>query len=65
MLYHATYEYPMGLKEDLLTIIDSGGIGRLAQFNVLIGKLFGESVLTALKGCGISPQQIKLVGSHG
>ena len=53
------------MKEDLLRISSEGGVKEVSQYNVLLGRLFGEAVLRALEENSIYPQQVALVGSHG
>ena len=62
---HSVYDYPPGLKDDLLTLCCSGHVCHVSQYNVLLGQLFVEAVLRALKENGITPRQVKLIGSHG
>ncbi len=66
-LYFATYAYPEGLKEFILTnsIKETSNVEDICRLNFLIGKLFAKAAYRLCKDYGISIKDVDLIGSHG
>lgn len=62
-----TVPYPAGVRSAILRLASgvAAGAGELSQMNFLLGELFAEAALAALKRFGVSPSRVNLIGSHG
>lgn len=57
--------FPDGLKEHFLSAIDSGSLTDISQLNVLLGRVFANTVNQFIELLGIKAEDIDLIGSHG
>ena len=62
-----SHEIPAALRQDLATLSTPGGdsLDLLGQADHALGELFANAALALLSACGVSPQQITAIGSHG
>ena len=60
-------QYPLDadLQRSLRNINPSSSIEEMAELDVLMGRDFGGAVLALLEVNGVSPHQIRAIGSHG
>lgn len=58
---------PAGLREEILTLCQSGSdeIERLGSLDTRLGRLFAEAALAVIAHAGMSPSDIRAIGSHG
>ncbi len=58
---------PNAMRRQALALLTPGEneLQRMAQLDVLFGRLFAEAVNTLLETSAVSPTQIKAIGSHG
>lgn len=63
----AAIPFPSRVREAILRLGEGRPVttGEISQLNFLLGKLFGEAALAALKKFRVSPAQIAVIGSHG
>jgi anhydro-N-acetylmuramic acid kinase len=59
-----TVPYPAKLREQVLAL-GRGLVPDLCRLNFVLGERFADAALELLKGAGVKPQEIDLVGSHG
>lgn len=57
--------FPDGLKEYVLTSADKGGFKDISQLNILLGRVFANTVSEFLDLLGINAKDVDLIGSHG
>lgn len=59
--------YPAAIREQVLKVAGTASIptGEISQLNFLLGELFAKACLRACSKAGISPDRLKLIGSHG
>ena len=62
---HNHFLFPEGLKEHVLSGIDSGGMKEISQLSVLLGRIFANTVNQFIQLLGLSAENIDLIGSHG
>ena len=62
-----TYTYPEEVRREVeaASLPSKGRVDRISQLNFLLGELFAQSALSLIKGAGLSPEDIDLIGSHG
>lgn len=62
-----TVPYPAGVRSAILRLASgvAAAAGELSQMNFLLGELFAQAALAALKRFGVSPSRVNLIGSHG
>jgi anhydro-N-acetylmuramic acid kinase len=62
-----TVPYPAGVRSAILRLANGATTtaGELSQMNFLLGELFAQAALAALKRFGVSPSRVHLIGSHG
>lgn len=62
-----SHEMPAALQQQLAILCSPGGddVDLLGRVDQQLGELFAEASLTLLNNCGITPQQINAIGSHG
>ncbi len=65
MLSHVTVPYPRSLSRRLLAVASSGTVAEVCHLNVVVGELFARAALRVMQQSRISPQAVKLIGSHG
>ncbi len=67
LLYHTTIPHPAALRAEILACCDprSATVDRICVLNAALGQAFGSAALTTATACGLSAQQIDLIGSHG
>ncbi|XP_064395795.1 anhydro-N-acetylmuramic acid kinase-like isoform X2 [Halichondria panicea] len=60
-----TRPYPEGLRGDLTALCVSGTVTELCRYNALLGRVFADAAQEVVSGCGLSMDQISVIGSHG
>lgn len=65
LLSHVTVPYPPGLSRRLLAIASSGTVTDVCHLNAVVGELFAKAALRVMRQARVSPQAVKLIGSHG
>ncbi len=67
LLAHHEHPYPDPLRRTVLDLCRAGSVplADLTELNFVLGRLFGEAVLEALRGAGLRPRDLDLVASHG
>ncbi|MGC8971062.1 MAG: anhydro-N-acetylmuramic acid kinase [bacterium] len=67
LIYHYHYKYPKDIKELLHRLFDfeEASIPLLSNMNFLLGEIFAEVALEAIKEAGLSKDQVDLIASHG
>jgi len=62
LLDHETFNYPVELKQRLLTLVDGGSIEELTRLNYEVGQEFADAAVELSRG---SKAPIDLIGTHG
>ncbi len=58
--------FPRGIREQVLAVSDARvTTGRISQVHYLLGRVFADALLEALRRSRIAPQDLDLVGCHG
>lgn len=67
LIYHYHYKYPKEMRELLRRLFDfeKASISLLSNMNFLLGEIFAEVALEAIKRAGLLKDQVDLVASHG
>ncbi len=67
VLGHTHRPLTLELRAELFACFtpETGSVDRLCRLNFALGKLFGATVLDAVKEAGLSTNDIDLIGSHG
>ncbi len=65
MVGFSTRPYPEGLRADLTALCVSGTVTELCRYNALLGRVFADAAQEVVSGCGLSMDQISVIGSHG
>ena len=67
LLARRTTPLPEGLQEELLALAQPGGneLDRLMRLDGTVARLFARAVREVLDQAGMSPDQIRALGSHG
>ena len=67
LLAHHEHPYPDPLRRTVLDLCRAGTVplADLTELNFVLGRLFGEAVLEAVRGAGLRPRDLDLVASHG
>ncbi len=62
-----TYPYSKSIKHSLLmnSLKESSSVEEICRLNIILGRLFGESVIKILKKNKLKSDDISFVGSHG
>jgi anhydro-N-acetylmuramic acid kinase len=63
---HST-AYPARVRESILRVANIGATtsAEISQLDFLLGELYGQAVLAAMKKFRVAPAEVSLVGSHG
>jgi anhydro-N-acetylmuramic acid kinase len=64
VLAFRTVPYPAKLREQVLSL-GNGLVPDLCRLNFVLGERFADAALELLKGAGVAPDEVDLVGSHG
>jgi anhydro-N-acetylmuramic acid kinase len=64
ILAFRTVPYPAKLREQVLAL-GNGLVPDLCRLNFVLGERFADAAIELLKGAGVSPQQVDVVGTHG
>lgn len=64
-LSHVTIPYSSALSRRLLAVASSGSVAEVCHLNVVLGELFAKAALRLMQRSRVSPQAVKLIGSHG
>jgi anhydro-N-acetylmuramic acid kinase len=64
LLHYREHAHDPEVKRRVIGISDCDVRG-IAELNVLVGEAFAAACLATLKGAGLSPQDVDLIGSHG
>ena len=64
VLAFRTVPYPAKLREQVLSL-GNGLVPDLCRLNFVLGERFADAALELLKGAGVAPEEVDLVGSHG
>ena len=65
LLSHHARPYPPSLRKHILQVAERGSVDEVCHLNVVLGEIFAKSALAVIKKSGISPQRVRLIGSHG
>ncbi len=65
LISHVTVPYPPALSRRLLAVASSGTVTDMCHLNAVVGELFGKAALRVMQHARVSPQAVKLIGSHG
>src|SRR3990167_2388803 len=67
LIQHLLHPYPETVRFALQTLFVPGAneIDRMGELDVALGELFGDAANALLQKAGVSPGQIRAVGSHG
>ena len=65
LLSHAALPYPPSLSRRLLDVATSGTVTEVCHLNAVVGELFAKAALRVMQQSHVSPQAVKLIGSHG
>lgn len=67
LIHHYHYEYPREIRELIHRLFDfeKASISFLSNMNFLLGEIFAKVALEAIKGAGLSKDQVDLIASHG
>lgn len=67
LIYHYHYEYPKEIKELILRLFDleKTDIPFLSNMNFLLGEIFADTAIEAIRESGLSQNDIDLIASHG
>ncbi len=65
MVGFSTHPYSAALRADLADLCVSGTVTELCRYNVLLGEVFVSAAEAVVTGCGLSMDQISVIGSHG
>jgi len=59
--------YPSEVREEIFALFDPSAatVDRVGRLNVLLGELYAEAALSAIKKAELNPEEIAVVGSHG
>ena len=57
--------YPLSLRNRILAVAEHGTVSDVCHLNVLLGEFFAKAALNAVVRSGLSPEEVKLIGSHG
>ncbi len=67
LIHHYHYEYPKEIKELIYRLFDieKTNIPFLSSMNFLLGEIFADTAIEAIKESGLSQNDIDLIASHG
>jgi anhydro-N-acetylmuramic acid kinase len=67
LLYHYHYEYPKEIRDLIFKLFDleTADIPLIAGMNFLIGEVFAQVALEAIKRAGLSRVDVDIISSHG
>lgn len=67
LIYHYHYEYPKEIKELIYRLFDleKTDIPFLSNMNFLLGEIFADTAIEAIKESGLSQNDVDLIASHG
>jgi anhydro-N-acetylmuramic acid kinase len=67
VLGYGTYPYPQELKETVFELFrpETSTVDRICEMNFVLGEFFAECALRVIGGCGLTPGEVDLIGSHG
>ncbi len=63
----AAIPFSSRVREAILRVGEGRAVttGEISQLNFLLGKIFGEAALAALRKFRVSPGRVEVIGSHG
>ena len=66
LLGHIHSSYPPALQAEILACARAeAGIPELCRINFSLAEVFAEAALQVIRHCGLEPDQVDLIGSHG
>lgn len=65
LLGFLTHPYPEELKVDLHRLCTAGSTAEVCLYNALLGKMFARAAQLVVEQCGLSMQDVAVIGSHG
>jgi anhydro-N-acetylmuramic acid kinase len=65
LVKHVGRPYPSRLRHHILQVCERGVVGQICHLNAVVGEVFAKTALLAIKHCGVAPQRVALIGSHG
>ncbi|MFC4599476.1 anhydro-N-acetylmuramic acid kinase [Cohnella hongkongensis] len=59
--------YPPAVREEIFALFDPSAatVDRVGRMNALLGELYAEAALSAIRRAGLEPEEVDVVGSHG
>lgn len=62
-----SHAIPDNLRRDVIALFEPGDneIDRLGAIDIAMGQLFAQAALQVIKKAGLTPSQVKAIGSHG
>lgn len=62
-----TYPFSAPVRQRILSVCDrsAGAADEICRLNVLLGELFADATLKLVRGAGLEPADVDLIGSHG
>lgn len=65
LLGHFGRSYSPHIQQRILHVAERGTVAEVCHLHALLGEVFAKTVLSAIPRCGVNPDQVKLIGSHG
>ena len=62
--YH-TKPYSSLVRQQVLSAASRGNVSQLCHLHVVVGEVFAQAALRTIKRAGLTPRDVKLIGSHG
>ena len=65
VLAHTRHPFPAEVRKAILTLATAGTVAEVCELNFALGARFGRAALSVIRKAGLTPDQIKAIGSHG
>ena len=67
LLKHINLPHPPSLRAEIFACFrpETGSVDRLCRLNFVLGQVFADAALTAIRAAGLAPAEVDLIASHG
>ena len=65
LIEYQTKPYSSAVRQQVLLAASRGNVSQLCHLHVVVGEVFAQAAIRTIKRAGLTPGDVKLIGSHG
>ncbi len=65
LIAYSMKPYSSSIRQQVLSAASRGNVSQLCHLHVVVGEVFAQTALRTIRKAGLTPRDVKLIGSHG